>query len=82
MMTGKSDVGLPAADVSDGLLPCRKACWCRKENFCLEERVEKKMAILGKDAFIYRGKDATALFSKNCRSSSMHSIEYDTAYLL
>lgn len=31
----------------------------------LKKGLRRRWLVLGKDAFIYRGKDATALFSKN-----------------
>lgn len=48
----------------------------------LKKGLRRRWLVLEKDTFIYRGKDGTALFSKNCHSSSVHSMESNTVHLL
>lgn len=62
MVTGKSDAGLPSANVS--YLVGRHADAERKISV-LMKGLRRRWLVLGKDAFIYRGKDATALFRNN-----------------
>lgn len=58
MISGKSDAGLPSASY----LVERHA---ERKISVLKKGLRRRYLVLGKDAFIYRGKDATALFSQN-----------------
>lgn len=62
MVTGKSNVGLPSANVSNLV---ERHADAERKIYVLKKGLRRDWLVLGKDAFIYRGKDATALFSKN-----------------